>query len=432
MEALCGLFDAVACVGELLGRGGEKEEELETLVGTVESVSQSVRTFAADLDASERDAVFNSNQVFPQLAKHLRQCDEVISKYRRTSSISQQQLEDHGDSKPMLSSLKRGLLKSTRTFNEGLEVLSGKLGSFGAGLLRLPEDELAIIRQSSLELARLVPQLNLAISVFTLRGQKRLASPAWTNQLPLKVSRLEAPAPGGDAAAGLSASDEAAKEAAPLLRLQLVSDHAASRTCTLPALTTQELRPISSASSSSVDSAIGTAAEGTARLVFGRQELKDKIPKSFTLSASNGQAPQPVSRYISRDMFVLDIQRDPPKPEQQDTMDFPTLQFGAPEDFGPTLALGSDTTTGPTTQIDSAVGPSLATVSGLSANGLHLRKAGQTVWRWASKEQREELRHGDRIALLLESPPGSCVPGPPRDLGAEEAQCLMGLELQRP
>jgi len=439
MDSLCSLFDAVACIGELLGRSEEKDQELSALASTVESVSQSVRTFAFDMSPEERDDVFNSNQVFPQLARHLRQCDEVIAGYRTVGGSEQQkQLEDKAASdRPVLSSLKRNLLSSSKTLHEGLEVLSGKFGSLGAGIFRLPEDKLAVIRQATSDLQRLVPQLTLAISCYTFKGQKRGMSETWApSSRPSKVQHRD-PLHLSDAAdrhRGRSSPGAAAGRALanghddiPKLMLQLVSESPLAPKGPLPSLTTQELRPLAATSSLSLDSAQDDSS--SRKLVLGRLEMKNKVPPAYTLPVRTGGPPEPLWKFISRDLFVLDVRRPPPPPPAvQDSLDVATLDFGVADDFAATLAWGG----GDDTPAGRPAAPTLAVVSALSKVGIHVRAAGDTMWRWTSKDLQVDIHDGDRIAILLESPPGSCVPGTSRDLGESEATCLLGLVLRQP
>mmetsp|Transcript_74185 Transcript_74185/g.191390 ORF Transcript_74185/g.191390 Transcript_74185/m.191390 type:complete len:440 (+) Transcript_74185:85-1404(+) len=439
MDALCALFDAVAGIGEFLDRVEEKSQELSALVATVASVSQSVRAFACGLPPEEQNAVFNSNEVFPQLAAQMRRCDEVIARNRDRAGIedgggAQGQIEDlrRGERGSRLAGIRRSL---GRTAAEATEALSGKLGSLGSGILKLPEDELKVIRQSSAELTRLVPQLNLALQVFALRGLKRKAEdelPARPLQEPRRMIAKDGDAAGGPGAVPLP-------EGPALLKLQLISDALhlakawAARGEALPFLTAPELRTTTTAvSTSSLESSTGKGVppEGHLPFIFGRQELRDKIPKNFTLPANSlpGGAQQPLFRFVSRNFFRLDLPPPASAPLEEDTLELQTLCMGAPtEDLGATLAFGGGGGLG-------SIAPPATLASGtpLSANGLHHRSAGETRWRWVAKEEKVDLNEGDHVALLLESPPGSGNPGPTRDLVADEAVCLLGVEIQRP
>merc|ERR1719401_1881649 len=108
-------------------------------------------------------------------------------------------------------------------------------------------------------------------------------------------------------------------------------------------------------------------------------------------------------------------------------MDGATLQFGRGDDDDlsfATLGMGAD---GPPVIPQSEP---LASVTGVSQNGLHWRRCGDHRWRWTAKDVKTELREGDCIAVLLESPPGSSQCGPQKDLEEKDVTCLLGLELR--
>eukprot|EP00931_Biecheleriopsis_adriatica_P048884 TRINITY_DN28248_c0_g1_i1.p1 TRINITY_DN28248_c0_g1~~TRINITY_DN28248_c0_g1_i1.p1 ORF type:complete len:440 (+),score=107.04 TRINITY_DN28248_c0_g1_i1:53-1321(+) len=415
METLFGLFDAFSTVGEVLARSEEKDQELSILVCTVASVNQSVRTFADGLPDEDRNYVFNSNQVFPELAKVLQKGKEVIDKHekRQLENARVEAIEDKnggptGGLKKLLTS---GMRQGSRTIQEGLEALNSKIGSLGSSVFRLPEDELEVLRQANGDITRLLPQLQLAITSVALRrgsdrGTKRKADDAQ-----LEIS--------ADAAAGAS---KEAQARVPLLHLQLVSDAPGVPQASLSALTTRELRPLSACTSSttSLDSTKSgdegplSCTDGI-RLVFGRQELKNKVPKELEMAPAKGAPPQPISRFVSREFLMLEVVEnfEAPAPTQEQA----TLAWGVCDSQAPgdTLSEGC-----------------LAKASGLTASGLHLRKCGETRWGWLSKDVKADIQKGDRIAVLLESPPGSAIPGPQKDLEADEATCLLGLELEVP
>merc|ERR1719440_2256604 len=163
-----------------MGRSSEKNQELATLIASVESITASVKAFAEDLLPEERDAAFYSNKVFPELLKQLKLCDEVIGKrYEAIENASAQAAralpaparEGMVSCRTIaLSCLKKGFRSYGR---EALEAFSSKLGAFSS-LLRLPEDELAVIRCASGELQRLVPLLHLAITAHQSTCRKRV------------------------------------------------------------------------------------------------------------------------------------------------------------------------------------------------------------------------------------------------------------------
>lgn len=418
METLFGLFDAVACIGEVLSRSEDKDQELQKLSCTVESVSQSVRTFSDTLPLQDRDKVFNSNQVFPQLAKVLQRCKQVIldcyQKNIQNIAIQDQNGQSDNTGASFLKGmLKSGLRQGTRTLQEVLEVTGSKMGSLGTSLLRLPEDELAVLRQANTDIMSLLPQLQLAMSASLAaygHGTKRKAGD-W----------LDAPQEPAIAIANSG-------EEAPLLVLQLVTDVPGVQPSGLAALSTKDMRPMSAASTTSLesnegrgdggnsgcvsDSSTGAGSEELVKLVFGRQELRDKVPEALSLPPRKGAAPQPLSRFVSRDFMMLEVPQLPAP--AQDSLDMATL------------ALGCDT------EVGAEMLSHLACACGLTVQGLHLRTAGETRWKWLRRDEKAEIRGGDRIAVLLESPPGSSITAPQRDLEAHEVKCLLGIELRRP
>eukprot|EP00928_Gymnodinium_smaydae_P041644 TRINITY_DN28154_c0_g1_i1.p1 TRINITY_DN28154_c0_g1~~TRINITY_DN28154_c0_g1_i1.p1 ORF type:complete len:444 (+),score=90.52 TRINITY_DN28154_c0_g1_i1:141-1472(+) len=437
MEALCSIFDAVSCVGELFERGEVKDQEMSSLSATVESIAQSVRCFAADLRPEERENVFHSNKVWNQILQQLQACDKVIAKHRQVSLENgdrREQLKDGSGSprtagQPVVSALRRTFVHSRSTVREGLEVLGGRLGAFGAAL-KLPEDELAVIRQARDELQRLVPLLQLAIQTAS-QSRKRTCDDLLHASGPLRqAARLAVLA--GDAAGGpgVAGSSPQRLEDVPLLMLQLVSESPLMQGESLPEMTTRDLRPSSSVSTTSLDSNDGES-EGVVRLAFGRLELKDKVPKHLTLASPDRrcqQAPE-ILRYVSRETFMLEVPTVPPKPVN-DTFEMATLHFGAcpPEndDGGATLAWDA----GSPADAGASATPALASACGLSSAGLHVRTEGSTQWRWHAKDAKVQIHSGDCIALLLESPAGSGNPGPPSDLEASQARCHLGVEIR--
>jgi len=447
METLCSLFDAVASFSDLLDRGETKVQELVALKRTVCIISASVREFAGDLPQEERESVFVSNQVFPQLLAQLQRCEDVILRRNRAAMLAKEglALEDtplppfpsspalgdgqQGQGGPgaaggpspsransVVAAMKRGYRHSSRTFHEGLEMVSGRLGSVSQTFLKLPEDELKIIRECSAELQDLVPLLNLVISTHTFRGQRQLCGESQQ-----KRARTNEPLP-GDAAGGHGIED-----ADPSLRFQLVSDSPLAHGITLPAFTASEMRstqdrPSSMSSLETSDEIVGT------RHIFGRQELRDRVPRAFTLPANDGAAALPLCRFVSRDCLLFEVMPQAAT-AQVDSLDMATLAFGANQNIEDsetqTLQMGTAAS-----EQGLPAAPVLAKVSSQVANGLHLRRARATRWSWVAKGVETELHCHDRIALLLESPPLSVNPGPMRDLEAEEAVCLLGLELR--
>jgi len=427
MDALCGLFETISTVGEVLGRSEAKDQELSCLSSTVNSISASVQTFANSLPPEERENAFNSNKIFSNLLEQMQKCAEVV--YGPQTAVHPQFKELLN--KPQLRQIGSGQTGGGLTkvvkgiMTEGLEVLSGKLGGLGS-LLRLPEDELEKVREASRELQRMVPLLQLAISAYTLpRGVKR---PLETDtSRPQQHLRLQTPS-----ARELVDIDQ--REDLPVVYMQPISDLSWG-VDRLPELTTDMLRPASAAlSSNSLDSN-----DAASRKVFGRQEVKDKLPQGCQLplpaaaGVNNGAtgAMQPLFRFISRDHFALEplALPVPQEPAVQGSLDMDTLVFGVPDDLGgATLGFGFDQPEedphgGP-------VEPELAIITGMNANGVHVKLAGETVWRWLAKKTTCRLKANDVIGVLLESPPGSNQnAGITVDLPDEKVRCLLGLQL---
>jgi len=499
MEAWSVFVDTVAGISDVLTRGGQKDAELSALADTVESISQSVQAFAAEIPIGEREAVFKSNKVFLQLLAQLQTCQEVLSKYRFSGGYPQApQVQDVERPSSILQSMRRSLATGSRTLQEGLEVLGGKAGAFNR-MLRLPEDQLAIIRQAAAELIRLVPVLHFAMAAHTARGQKRQHSEGNLGIMPVaKDRRTSFASTAGScfeedsrfeitSTRGPLAIHDAQARQDSILRLQLVSDAKEAKAFEFPALRVEDFRPTdripSSTSSALVTSTPSVPAFSSTypasrftsattistnnfstnnfstnnlgftlssfstttppsefsltstpstdsnndkirRFVFGRQELKDKLPKNLILPVRTGAPPQPLFRFVSRDLFLVEVPTKAPA-DVQDS-EACTMAFGTDEATLPMGDFGAGTlwSTG-----------SLATqeepprVIAMTSNGLHVRGEKDTRWRWLSQHEKVSLHHGHQIALLLESPPGSCTPGPPKDLGTDEAKCLLGLEL---
>mmetsp|Transcript_6779 Transcript_6779/g.15484 ORF Transcript_6779/g.15484 Transcript_6779/m.15484 type:complete len:437 (+) Transcript_6779:430-1740(+) len=432
MDGLCALFDVASSVGELLNRTEEKSQELESLATSAKSISQSVQMFAANLPSSERDEAFQSNAVFASLAEHLTTCRRVIENHRQRLDEQKPALEN--GQTPSRSWRQSG----ARTIREGLEALSGRLGALGT-LASLPEDELETIRKAGQELHKLLPHVTLAVAVYQGRGQKRSAD----GQPIIREAELRSysrSSEGHERILSLTATAEASLRDIPMVQLQLVSDHpAARREEPLPVLSVADLRPLSAASTSSLESA-GSLVDGgsssTRKMVFGRQELLPRLPKTITLPPAPGKTPQPVARFVSRDLFAIEVPILPPATPDDDTINMATLAFGesgtplSGDDLGATLAFGGDSEN--YSQASARPPQPLAEVIGLSQGGLHVRLAGHTKWQWHKQNVKVPVRTGDRIAILLESPPNSTQSGARKDLEADEATCLMGVELLHP
>jgi hypothetical protein len=432
MDALCSIFDAVACVGEVYERSEAKEQELRNLSLTVESISQSVRAFAGALPFEEKDVVFNSNKVWPELLAQLQCCDDVLRKYQHalqdtsmdepgTRSIK---LEDGMSApRPVVSALQRTVIHGRSLANEGMQALSARVGSFGSKLFKLPEGELAVIKQASSELTKLVPLLHMAMFAGS-SAQKRPND---------DVSRMMAPPPQIGRHAAITdvtgGRPRDAQEELPELCLQLISEWRSVNHEQLPQMTARDLRPgTASVSSTSFNSDDYSAS----CFVIGRQELRDKVPKHFTMQYGNGQ--RQFTNFVSREALILEVLPPPPPlpSPSQDSQNAATLALGggaSEQAASQTLAWGG----GDVAAGGAAAFPrSLAVVWGVPACGLHIRAFGEARWRWFAKNVKTTVYPGDVIALLLESPRNSGTPGPSSDLEASQASCLLGLDIRVP
>lgn len=450
MEVLGSLFETVACFGAFLGRSDEKIQEMGNLIVLVESISASVKAFAGDLLPEEREDAFRSNAVFAELVKQMKLCEEVINKrfeaVERAAAVQARALPApfrvstvlHSSSAvSATSSIIAGLKQGIRSWSrEGVEAMSGKLGSL-SNCLQLPEDELVVMQSSSKAMRKLVPLLNLAISTHTSRGRRRISVSSSDYEPPESKRPRHALQDGQPTSEGASASRPRTPEREPNFFLQLVSDSPVARTCELPALTAFDLRPArTNLSTTSLDTT-GSGSEPSTNLsspsmrkLFGRHELRERVPRPFMLPVQNGAQAQRqhVSRFVSRDLFLLEEKPQPPlspaRMQVQASLEAPTLEFGGDpfvlDDSG-TLPMGGAV---------EAETHELATAKSLCKTGLHCRSSGETLWRWVAQDTETALHTGDRIALLLESPPGSFTPGPARDLEAHEVTCLLGVEFR--
>jgi len=456
MSALLVLFDTVVMFGDIVGRNEAKDQEIMALHARVQSISASVRAFAAGLSLEEKRTTFNANKVFPMMLEQLQICDQVISKrFAAALKIADSsQLPPITDAQSAASSTglvtvlsdkfikgwKQGSNALEKWGREGLEAISGKLGSAISQSMRLPEDELAVIRNASSELERLVPLLQLAVTAHSgSRGQKRPFEDAENGgDLQRRRTSVEL-LPGPDAAGGLGLpapqTNDAMEEEAGMV-LQLVSDSPIMATIqALPALGVAKLRSapsgVSTTSFESLASVSSDASPGSKvkPLVFGRQEVHTSVPRQFTLPHGGGRNAEHVhySRFVSRDLFV--VEELPWHPPASDSLEMPTLAMGgAYTEDSDTLPLGG---AAEFSQPDLAQ-PALASVKCLCKAGLHRQSASEQTWRYVSQSDVFEMRDGDHIALLLESPPGSLAPGPQRDLQVGEATMLLGVRFQKP
>ncbi|CAL1158695.1 unnamed protein product [Cladocopium goreaui] len=418
METLFGLFEAANWIGEILSRDEDKGKELSDLAFNVQSVTQSIQTFSDNLPQEDRDYVFNSNQVFPELARVLNSAKRVLEKF------SPPAIENGQQAKPQANNGFRGMLTSgmkqgSRTLQEGLEAISSKVGGRASDLLRLPEDELGLIRQANIDIRSLMPQLQLAIQAVAIRGSltgtKRPAETALESDQDKRLRTLAdgevsgQAAQAGQAGQALPLQSEVKR---PLLELKLVSDATYAQDMDFPRITTMDLRTTAALSSTSLESD-SSPGDRVCRLVMGRIELHNK---KVSFEVPTPGKPTSISRFISRDFMQMDVP-DVPGPTQgtQGTVDMATLALDYWDDSQETVESSS-----------------LAHVSGLGNLGVHIRRKGETRWRFNARHEKVEVMEGDRLALVLESPPGSVKQAPNEDLEAEQAVCILGCELKRP
>ena len=232
MESLFGLLEASRWISEVLGREELKGGELSELRFSVASVSQSINLFSESLPPEDKEFVFKSNQVFPELAKVLSSAKQVLEKFSPAAIENGKQAKEKGGLKSMLSaSMKQG----SRTLQDGLEAISGGVGNLASDWLGLPEDQLGSIRQANMDIQKLLPQLQLAISAVSIRSTfssngKRSA------ETMLESEQVQRPrmADGEVAGQDLPVESEVKR---PLVELKLVSD-ASYADMELPRITT--------------------------------------------------------------------------------------------------------------------------------------------------------------------------------------------------
>jgi hypothetical protein len=425
--ALTSVFDTIACFGDIWSRADAKEQEVATLRTTVESISASVQAFASGLQVEEREETFYSNPVFQRLHDQVKICEDVISTRCKVLALqnSEQQPKLEDQASPQWRDGLRGLRSLVKQKGaESIEALSGKFGSLSAAL-KLPEDELEKIRRANTELQSLVPLLNLAINCHTSRGCRRRPADMKFFVPDGKRPCLEAPKIGSD---GDTNSFDVGWS------LQLVSEWPAE----LPALSPTNLRTASSSSvslgSGSGDgSGDGSEPALSSKRIFGRQELKDRLPSSFTLPC--GRLQKPFFQYVSREFCMLEekivevpVSEPQAKVLLSQDLDAATLPFDGemPASQAETLPMV------PPAPVEAVKLEAKIQVLAkcLSPNGLHFRAQGDSFWRWVAQGETREMCAGDCIACLLESPPGSYTQGPQKDLEAHEVRCLLGVEFR--
>lgn len=418
METLFGLFEAATCVNEVLSRTEEKTLELESLSVNVQSVSQSICTWSQSVPEEDRNAVFNSNQVFPHLAKVLHQAKEVMARNQKPTSPESAALEDSKPANGFRGILKEGMKQGSRTLQEGLEALSSRVGAVGSGLLRLPEDELSKVKEANETISRLLPTLTLAIQANSLRGSKRGADTPISDEPAAQRPRTAIESGSSNAVSrseSSSTQQPGTEERRPLLHLDLVSDAPFAENRDQGTLTTLDLKPGVAQSTTSLesnDTSLGDDS-GNVRLVLGRADLQKRVTLQFPAAAK--RKANSVLQFVSREFLLLEVPDTSNIAPTQGSMEMATLVWGCWND----------------SQQDADEKPPLAYVSGLKS-GYHLRKIRETRWTWIAKGDKASIEEGDTIAIVLESPPGSEAPAAPNDLNAEEARCILGCELRRP
>ena len=408
MESLFGLLEASRWISEVLGREELKGSELGELRFSVSSVSQSINLFSESLPPEDKEFVFKSNQVFPELAKVLSSAKEVLEKFSPAAIANGKEAKEKGGLKSMLtSSMKQG----SRTLQDGLEAISGGVGNLASDWLGLPEDQLGSIRQANMDIQKLLPQLQLAISAVSIRSTFSSKRSAETLLESEQVQRPRTLADGEVSGHALPVEESEVKR--PILELKLVSDAPYAQDMELPRITTLDLRPkAGDVSSMSLETESSPSDLGVCKLVLGRVELCNK-KVSFEVPTPN--RPTAVNRFVSRDFLQLDVPEATNVGPTQGTVEMATLAL----DFWDTSQ----------EMVESA---SMAHVCGLHETGLHIRRKGETRWRFNARGEKVEVMEGDRVALVMESPPGSVKRPPLQDLEAEQAICILGCELKAP
>lgn len=142
-----------------------------------------------------------------------------------------------------------------------------------------------------------------------------------------------------------------------------------------------------------------SAAELQDRYVFGREELVKRVPMRMQLSQLSPNSrndmlgDQSIVRFISRHCFQI-------RPWSGDS---------------DSQHLDSD-----------REDPPIASISGL-VRGLHLQQGRGTAWRWLEQGQASPVCHGDRVALLIDAPPGVSN----QTLTLQEATVLLFVQFER-
>lgn len=435
MEALSGLFDAAVCLGEVLSRTEDKDTELSSLSTTVRSISASIGTWVLSLPEGERRDLYDSNPVWSKLIEQMKRCEVVLEKRCAIQDGSASTEETRG----VWGRLRSMRRSSTTALQEGFEAISGKYGSL-ARILRLPEDELEVIREASRQLEKLVPLLNLEMQVQSVcRGRKRSHSDAalspsrkFIDNTPhSRLSSASTQCSSTCSTVGRTHRETAVPEEDVLVTLALVSEFRPAQVAGLPELVSSELRTGGSVSTTS----IGSNGDNRNRRIFGRQEVRDKLPRNLMFPGMNGVS-APMNRFVSRDLFAIEV-LPPGEVDQmlpsQDELDLATLKMLGP---GPSSFADSSQTlkwngaaVEPTPSQDE-LSKALAVVLGLTATGLHVRPSGQSKWCWHANQEEVRVRERDCIAVLLESPPGTGKPAPQRDLEGSRALCILGIEVR--
>jgi len=131
--------------------------------------------------------------------------------------------------------------------------------------------------------------------------------------------------------------------------------------------------------------------------LFGREEVRGRLPRPV----------KKFERYISRHLFIMSQSL----PGDVDN----NLQHRRQVD-GDDVAVSGD-----------GQGPTVF-VEGIS-NGVHVRAAGQGTWKWLPLGQAFAAGRGDRIALLLEAPPGAFSQAQPQDYTVDTASAILFFDI---
>jgi len=146
--------------------------------------------------------------------------------------------------------------------------------------------------------------------------------------------------------------------------------------------------------------------------IFGREEVRDRLPRLLRRMIA----------YVSRHLFVISMCEDKASNSVQEPGVVDDVQHMRQVDDEDDDGGGGDEVIGS----GDSRGPTLF-VEGIS-NGVHVRRARQGTWKWLPLGQAHAAGCGDRVAMLLEAPPGSFQPAGPRDYAIDAASAILFFE----